>query len=147
MAADRTVGAGSTLELALHGPDPGPELDALREALTAAGASSVDQVWLTAPGSEQRVAELVQVCTLLVAGVVDVLAVVEAVRGWLAGRREAAARQVTPAGADDVVPSVVITDGERRLEITYPSDRAQSDAISLFLQQTQQPRLPPQDGR
>ncbi|MFB7996564.1 hypothetical protein ACFC4G_27535 [Streptomyces sp. NPDC056002] len=141
MAAEPTVGPGSTLELALHGPDPGPELAALHEALTAAGAASVDQVRLTAPSSDQRVAELVQVCTLLVGGAVDVVSIVEAVRGWLAGRREAAARQPVPAGADDVVPSVVITIGDQRLEITYPSDRAQSDAIARFLD------LHRQDGR
>lgn len=141
MAAEPTVGAGSTLELALHGPDPGPELATLHEALTAAGAASVDQLRLTAPASDQRVAELVQVCTLLVGGAVDVVSIVEAVRGWLAGRREAAARQPAPAGADDVVPSVVITIGDQRLEITYPSDRAQSDAIARFLD------LHRQDGR
>ncbi|MFT9870583.1 hypothetical protein ACMZ5A_28980, partial [Bacillus mobilis] len=98
-------------------------------------------VRLTAPSSDQRVAELVQVCTLLVGGAVDVVSIVEAVRGWLAGRREAAARQPVPAGADDVVPSVVITIGDQRLEITYPSDRAQSDAIARFLD------LHRQDGR
>ncbi|MEU6662290.1 hypothetical protein [Streptomyces sp. NPDC046821] len=133
MAAEPTVGAGSTIELALHGPDPEPDLAALVEALTAAGAASVDRVRLTAPASDQRVAELVEVCTLIIGGAVNVVSIIETVRGWLAARRESAARRAVTAGADDVVPSVVITIGDQRLEITHPSDRAQSDAIARFL--------------
>lgn len=133
MATARTAGGEFTLELALHGRAPVSDVDELHRTLTAAGAAKVDQVLLTAPQSDQRVAELVEVPTLLVGGVANVVAIIEAVRGWLARRREAAAHEpVAASGEDEVVPTVVVTLNGDTLTLVHPSDRATDDAIARF---------------
>jgi hypothetical protein len=129
----RGRGGELTLELALYGPDPAPEqLAELRRALTAAGAARVERTHLTAPGSDQRVAELVEVTTLLVGAAGNVVAIVETVRAWLARRREAAAHEPTASGADAAPPRVIVTlDGET-LELVDPPERAMNEAIARF---------------
>jgi len=126
-------GAELTLELALYGPDPAPEqLTELRRALTAAGAARVERTHLTAPESDQRVAEPVEVTTLLVGAAGNVVAIVETVRAWLARRREAAAHHPTASGADAATPRVIVTlDGET-LELVDPPERAMNEAIARF---------------
>lgn len=126
-------GGESTLELALHGPDPEPrQLDELYRALTAAGAARVERVHLTAPASDQRVAELVEVTTLLVGAAGNVVAIVETVRGWLARRREEAARRPAASGADAARPRVVVTLNGETLELVDPPERAMNEAIARF---------------
>ncbi|MZD05946.1 hypothetical protein GTW43_12735 [Streptomyces sp. SID5785] len=127
-----STGAATTLELELHGPDPGPELDALHEALTAAGAARVERAWLTVPDSDQRVAELVEVTTLIVGGVGNVVAIVEAARQWIARRHEAAARRPAASPDEDAVPRVRVTIAGDTLELVHPADRATSEAIARF---------------
>ncbi|MCX3059660.1 hypothetical protein [Streptomyces beihaiensis] len=121
-----------TMELELHGPDPGPELDGLRQALTAAGAARVEQTLLAAPEPEHRAAGLVEVTTLIVGGVGNVVAIVETVRQWLARRHDAAAHRAVASPGEEAVPRVVVTMGEDTLELVHPTDRAQSEAIALF---------------
>lgn len=122
-----------TLELALYGPDPAPEqLEELRRALAAAGAARVQRTHLTAPESDQRVAELVEVTTLLVGAAGNVVAIVETVRAWLARRREEAAHRPAATGADAATPRVIVTlDGET-LELVDPPERAMNEAIARF---------------
>ena len=135
MARDSVgVPAGAlTLELALHGPDPAPEaLDDLYRALSAAGAARVERVLLNAPESDQRVADLVEVTTLLVGATGNVVAIVETVRAWLARRREAAAHRPAASAAEASTPRVIVTlDGET-LELVDPPERAMNEAIARF---------------
>ncbi|MBO1334969.1 hypothetical protein [Streptomyces sp. VRA16 Mangrove soil] len=124
---------GSTLELELYGPDPAPsELEGLRQALAAAGAARVERTLLTAPESDQRVAELVEVATLIVGGVGNVVAIVETVRQWMAQRHAAATNRVAASAAEEAVPRVRVTLGEDTLELVHPSDRATDEAIARF---------------
>ncbi|MEV2217802.1 hypothetical protein AB0H86_41330 [Streptomyces sp. NPDC050997] len=132
-AAARSEAGAVTLELALHGPDPATEtLDDLYRALSAAGAARVERVYLTAPESDQRVADLVEVTTLLVGATGNVVAIVETVRAWLARRRDAAAHGPTASAAEASTPRVIVTlDGET-LELVDPPERAMNEAIARF---------------
>src|SRR4051812_47904025 len=113
-APSRSEAGALTLKLALHGPDPAPDaLDELYRALSAAGAARVERVYLSAPESDQRVAELVEVTTLLVGATGNVVAIVETVRAWLARRRAAAAHRPAASAAETSTPRVIVTlDGE-----------------------------------
>jgi hypothetical protein len=122
-----------TLELALHGPDPTQEqLEELRRELTAAGAARVQDVRLTAPESDQRVAEPVQVATLLIGAAGNVVAIIETVRAWLARRRAEAARRPTVSAADAATRRVIVTLGGDTLELVDPPDPAVNEAIARF---------------
>ncbi|MYW68227.1 hypothetical protein GTY65_29735 [Streptomyces sp. SID8379] len=122
-----------TLELELFGPDPAAaELDGLREALAAAGAARVERTLLTAPESDQRVAELVEVATLIVGGVGNVVAIVETVRQWMARRHAATALRAAASAEDEAVPRVRVSIGGETLELVHPSDRATDQAIARF---------------
>ncbi|MEU6842630.1 hypothetical protein ABZ930_12285 [Streptomyces sp. NPDC046716] len=124
---------GATLELELYGPDPSAaELAGLREALAAAGAARVERTLLTAPESDQRVAELVEVATLIVGGVGNVVAVVETVRQWMARRHAAAARRAVTSADEEAVPRVRVTLDGDTLELVHPSERATDEAIARF---------------
>ncbi|MFD8566496.1 hypothetical protein [Streptomyces sp. NPDC059639] len=124
---------GATLELELFGPDPEvDELADLRKALAAAGAARVERTLLTVPESDQRVAELVEVATLIVGGVGNVVAIVETVRQWMARRHAGAALRAVTSADEEAAPRVRVTLGEDTLELVHPSDRATDEAIARF---------------
>ncbi|MFJ4711293.1 hypothetical protein [Streptomyces sp. NPDC088785] len=132
-ATGSTGPGGATLELELYAPDPTPaELADLQEALAAAGAARVERTLLTAPESDQRVAELVEVATLIVGGVGNVVAVVETVRQWMERRRAATALRVVASADEEAVPRVRVTLDGDVLELVHPSERATDEAIARF---------------
>ncbi|MFI6344674.1 hypothetical protein [Streptomyces sp. NPDC050560] len=136
MNTERTAG-GPTLELAVHGPDPGPELAELHHALTAAGVASVEEVGFRQPEPGRRVGELAEVLTLLAAGVSDLVAAVESIRQWLAVRAAAASHRPTTS-SEDGVTKVVITLAGETLTLVNPTDRATSEAIAQFYERHRQ---------
>lgn len=135
VAAQQNPGDGFDLELALHGPDPTPELPDLIAKLTEAGAQQADRLRVGAPVPGKRDAGLLTAITLAVGGVGNLTAIIDTVYKWLGERKARAERQPAAIGAADPVPSVTIASGGRTLTLAYPPDWVQSQAVKQFLQE------------
>ncbi|MFL6113892.1 MAG: effector-associated constant component EACC1 [Catenulispora sp.] len=127
------------LELALNGPDPAPDLPVLLDALNDTGADRVHRVHVAVPAPGKRDAGIVDIVTIAVGGVANLVAVVDTVYKWLAHRRSRAA-ELPAAEPEENVPSVTITSGEDSVTITYPPDWLQTRAVEEFLRRHGQER-------
>jgi hypothetical protein len=136
VAALQTPGDGIDLQLALHGPDPAPDLPDLVARLTETGANRVDRLRVAAPDPGKRDAGgLLTELTLAVGGVANLATIFDSVYKWLGARKTRATRQPAPPEAGDQVPSVVLTIGGDSITLVYPPDWVQSQAVKRFLEE------------
>jgi hypothetical protein len=133
---------GFELELALHGPDPRAALPGLFEQLGEAGADRVVEERVPKPEPGKRDAGILDVVTIAVGGVANIVAIVDTVYHWLALHRARSGEEL-PAEEEPEVPSVTITSGDRSIVLMYPADWVQSQAVDEFLRAHGQER----DGR
>lgn len=144
-AGEQPSSAGFDLELALGGPDPGDALTGLVSLLIVeTGASRVERLRVGTPPAGKRDAAALTAITLAVSGVANLVSVVDTVHKWLGARRAHAARQPGVRPEEQQIPSVTITLGDRTLQLSYPPDWVQSQAIESFL--AEHARSEGQDG-
>ena len=139
MAVRRLPESGFELELALHGPGPRLALPGLFDQLTEAGANRVVEERVPKPEPGKRDAGILDVVTIAVGGVANLVAVLDTVYRWLALHRSRGAERPIPVHEEEV-PSVTITSGSRSITLTYPADWVQSQAVDEFLREHGQER-------
>jgi len=135
VAVDEAPGNVFELELALHGPDPRESLPGLFDQLSEAGAERVVEERVPKPEPGKRDAGILDVVTIAVGGVANIIAIVDTVYHWLALHRARTGEEhhPKPVGEEAEIPSVTITSGERSIVLTYPADWIQSQAVDEFL--------------
>ncbi|HWG24800.1 hypothetical protein [Actinospica sp.] len=134
MAVREAPEHGFELELALHGPDPREALPGLFEQLGEAGADRVVEERVPKPEPGKRDAGILDVVTIAVGGVANIVAIVDTVYHWLALHRTRSGEEHrVPAEEEPEIPSVTITSGDRTIVLTYPADWIQSQAVDEFL--------------
>jgi len=127
------------LELALHGPDPRRVLPELFEELKGTGAERMVEERVAKPEPGKRDAGILDVLTIAVGGVANVVTVVDAVYRWLGARKKRGAELPAAEDAEQIL-SVTITSNGTSVTLTYPSDWLQSQAVDEFLREHGQER-------
>lgn len=134
MVEQRAPESGFDLELALNGPDPREALPDLFSQLAETGADRVAEERVPMPEPGKRDAGILDVVTIAVGGVANLVAIIDTVYHWLAlHRTRAGEEQHLDAEKEPELPSVTITSGDRSIVLTYPADWVQSQAVDEFL--------------
>lgn len=136
---ERKPGGGFACELVLNGDVRADAPAALGRRLAEDGVARVEPVYAARPAPGRRSGGVVEVATLVVTSAGTLVAIIETVRGWLAGARNTGSSGgVTDGGtgAGDGsagVTSITVVMGDDKVEIVQPSTAAEERLVEAFI--------------